>query len=153
MSALAIPYQAPEVRPRHLRVITDEEAQRIGGELLAASQLRQERARQQARAARTVAAERNRIVLTARGRLAKRIVLSLVAVALTVAVGVAAGLAFRPATVPGELIEVAPGQSLWAIAATLPGNIDDNVAQIMSLNGLDSSELQVGAELVLPAQQ
>lgn len=90
--------------------------------------------------------------LTRRGR----VVLVLLALALVVALGSIAGraLAARPVVEPAhQVIVVAPGQTLWGIASEIASpdeDVRDVVAQLASLNELDSVALIAGEELRVP---
>lgn len=90
--------------------------------------------------------------LTRRGR----VVLVLLAFALVVALGSIAGraLAARPVVEPAyQVIVVAPGQTLWGIASEIASpdeDVRDVVAQLASLNELDSVALIAGEELRVP---
>lgn len=90
--------------------------------------------------------------LTRRGR----VVLFLLAFALVVAIGSIAGraLAARPVVeTPYQVIVIAPGQTLWAIASEIAGpheDVRDVVAQLAALNNLDSVALIAGEELRVP---
>lgn len=90
--------------------------------------------------------------LTRRGR----VVLVILALALVVALGSIAGraLAARPIVEPAyQVIVVAPGQTLWGIASEIAGpdeDVRDVVAQLASLNELDSVALIAGEELRVP---
>lgn len=47
-------------------------------------------------------------------------------------------------------ITVCEGESLWTIAASLDGNINENIYQIKKMNHLDSSVIYVGQNLIVP---
>ena len=47
-------------------------------------------------------------------------------------------------------ITVCPGESLWSIATTMGGNVNQNVYEIKKLNHLDSSIIYVGQNLMIP---
>ena len=91
--------------------------------------------------------------LTARGRA----VLVALAFALAAAVGVGAGLAFpaeEPMPEQVQSVTVAPGESLWTIAAEVAGDGQDVrvvIDQIMALNNLSAATVHAGAELTVPA--
>jgi LysM repeat protein len=65
----------------------------------------------------------------------------------------AAGVAGKGAPVELEQTTVQPGESLWSVAQRIAPDNDPRevVAQIRSLNDLESSRLQVGQHLLLPA--
>ena len=94
-----------------------------------------------------------RLRLTARGR----VVLIVLALVLAAAVGAGAGLAFpERAPMPEQVqsITVAPGDSLWTIAADVadPGqDVRVVVDQIMTLNNRSAATVHAGAELTIPA--
>jgi hypothetical protein len=94
--------------------------------------------------------------LTRRGRL----LLTLVAVVTLVAAGVlaAGGPPATAGTEPGaavtaERVTVRPGDTLWAIAEREAPGVDprETVAAILDLNALESSAVQAGSVLLLPA--
>ena len=91
--------------------------------------------------------------LTRRGRL--------VVLALALGVLLAVGLAFSGGSIamgesgPGvepEVVQVAPGQTLWGIASERAeaGEVRELMAEIKRLNALESSVLYAGQELHLP---
>lgn len=90
--------------------------------------------------------------LTARGRR----VLAVVAILLAVTIVMVAGSAQAQDVVepsPVDVVWVAPGQTLWEIAATLTepgGDVRVVVDELVRLNGLASVDLVVGQELLIP---
>lgn len=88
--------------------------------------------------------------LTRRGR----VLVVLVALALLLVAGFAAGRASRshaaPATLPTAVVQ--PGDTLWSIAARVAPQRDTRVvvSQIRAANHLSSASVQVGQRLVLP---
>ena len=72
------------------------------------------------------------------------------------ALALGAGLALRPAPYSGStwVHSVTAGESVWGLAASLnlPRPLEDVVGDIMSLNGLGSSGLQPGQEILLPGE-
>jgi len=97
-----------------------------------------------------------RVRLTRRGRL----MLTLLAVVTLVAAGVlaAGGPPATAGTDPGaaataERVTVRPGETLWAIAEREAPGVDprETVAAILDLNALESSAVQAGSVLLLPA--
>lgn len=99
------------------------------------------------------AAEQVPLRITARGR---RLVIA-VGFAVAIALGAGFGAVVHQADAAPAAVDtvvVQAGQSLWVIAedAAGPGeDVRDVVAQIRSLNGLDSSMVHVGQELAVPA--
>lgn len=103
-----------------------------------------------------------RLHLTLRGR---RILAAVVLapIALAVGIGVGIGLAQVPAAFAGnesnanvqtfETHTVLSGETLWGIASEIAGERDvrDVMLDIQHLNLLDSTALQAGQELALPA--
>lgn len=90
--------------------------------------------------------------LTARGRavfLGLLVVLGLAASLLTASVS-GAGTSSTP--VPVQYVTVAPGQTLWAIAAEVAPSADrrDTIAQILELNALSGSSVQAGQRIAVP---
>ena len=94
--------------------------------------------------------------ITRRGRIV--LVLTLVALLLaafslgsqaTQAAGVATGAGGAPQL---QQTTVQPGESLWSVAQRIAPDNDPRevVSQIRRLNGLTSSQLQVGQQLLLP---
>ncbi len=54
-------------------------------------------------------------------------------------------------TVPQYVsITVSEGDTLWSIASTLEGNINENIYHIKKINHLSSSILYVGQEIQIP---
>ena len=49
-----------------------------------------------------------------------------------------------------ENITVCDGESLWAIASKLDGDVNKNIYEIKKLNHLDSSMVYVGQNLLIP---
>ena len=45
---------------------------------------------------------------------------------------------------------VSQGDTLWSIASGLKGNVNENIYNIKKLNNLDSSNIFIGQELVIP---
>jgi hypothetical protein len=71
---------------------------------------------------------------------------------LTVGFGFGARSAATDTPEATQVITVAPGDTLWGIAAEIaPGDTRAMVSHIEQLNGMDSAGLQVGQQLVVPA--
>ncbi len=93
--------------------------------------------------------------LTRRGR----VVLTALVLGLVALVALWGGKAF--ASGPGEPREVTvhaveAGETLWQHAAALAGgdrDVRDLVDELMALNGLSSTSLQVGQQLLLPVDE
>lgn len=49
-----------------------------------------------------------------------------------------------------EKVIVAKGDTLWSIAQTIDGNINENIFEIKKLNNLNDSDIYVGQELLIP---
>ena len=49
-------------------------------------------------------------------------------------------------------ITICQGDTLWSIASTLDGNINENIYNIKKLNSLESSLLFIGQELIVPIE-
>lgn len=98
-----------------------------------------------------------RLRLTARGRRVFGTLAALPVIFALIAFGFWGTAAAAGDTSPGQLqyVTVYSGDTLWQIAAERTpegGDVRDTVAEIMSLNGLDSSVLTPGQQIaVLPA--
>lgn len=94
--------------------------------------------------------------VTVSGRLVARVLGYLAAVAVVVVGGGLLGLMLRPDAYAGPTWEhsVSAGESLWSVAQGIQTEraIEDVVEDIRQLNGLSTDALQVGQELILPAQ-
>lgn len=101
---------------------------------------------------------RTRLRLTARGRrvLAALAAAPLVAgLALSVLAGGSALASGQDAaTVSFQVVSVAPGDTLWSIAAEVAPGSDprDVIDDIMALNNLGSATIQAGDEIAIPAE-
>lgn len=98
-----------------------------------------------------------RLRLTARGRkaIAAAVFLALVCLGgLVAAPPVIASVGEASTSVAVETVTVQPGQSLWAIAASVDGDRDirDVLAEIQSLNGLEGVHVEPGQVLVVPSR-
>lgn len=108
------------------------------------------------RAASRVAQRQPRLRLTRRGRLVFGALIALpVALALAIsALGQGAAQAgAMPSAVEFEYVTVAAGESLWELASWLAPSADPRevVAEIVSLNQLQTSTVQPGQRLAIPA--
>lgn len=105
----------------------------------------------------TAGAGENALRLTLRGRLVLAALVAMLGGAAVIAApgllsGATADSPVAPAVV--EIYTVAPGESMWQVArgVTAPGqDVRDTVAAIVELNGLQSVDLQIGQQLLLPA--
>lgn len=92
--------------------------------------------------------------LTVRGRRAVTVLALIAATAVSVALGALVGVGMNPAPSGATTtVTVAPGETLWSVASATaaPGeDLRDVVEQIAALNGLASSQLAVGQELLVP---
>ena len=79
--------------------------------------------------------------------------LLLAVLAVSIGWGLAGGAGASPASVAAATVVVAPGDTVWGIAARHPagGDIRDEVARILAANRLSSPVIQPGEILVLPA--
>lgn len=98
---------------------------------------------------------RPRLRLTPRGRAVITAVIILPAALAAVVVSSGAGSAVATGVSPStsfEYVQVESGQSLWQVAAAIAPDADprDVVSDIISLNGLPSSDVQPGQRLALP---
>jgi len=97
--------------------------------------------------------------LTRRGRLTRSITAAAVVGAALVASQVGVGTDTASAKVqawahePTRQVLVLPGQTLWSIAAEVDPTADrrDVIADIVRMNGLQSSQVMAGQALELPA--
>jgi LysM repeat protein len=78
------------------------------------------------------------------------------ATAVSVGVGAAVGTALNPVTdAATTTVTVGAGETLWSLAGTAasPGeDLREVVEEIRALNGLVSSDLAVGQELLVPVE-
>jgi LysM repeat protein len=90
--------------------------------------------------------------LTRRGRIVIVAAALLVAFAIGVFVTAAGSVATQEPEAT-QIVQVGTGETLWDIAADLagPGEVRAMMQQIEKLNALDSSVLQAGQRLVVPA--
>jgi len=113
---------------------------------------RSTRARADERAAATSAPLR----LTVRGRRVVAAIVLVAATAVSVGVGAVVGTALNPVTdAATTTVTVGAGETLWSLAGTAasPGeDLREVVEEIRALNGLVSSDLAVGQELLVPAE-
>jgi Tfp pilus assembly protein FimV len=98
---------------------------------------------------------RSTVRLTRRGRVVVVVAALLVAFAIGVFVTAAGSVATQsPGTPePTRIVQVHSGETLWGIASELAddGDVRAMMEQIERLNALDSSVLQAGQRLVVPA--
>ena len=103
-----------------------------------------------------VSKPRSTVRLTRRGRLVIIVAALVVAFAIGVFVTAAGSVATQePGTPePTRIVQVGSGDTLWGIAAELAedGEIRAMMEQIERLNALDTSVLQAGQRLVVPAE-
>jgi len=95
--------------------------------------------------------------LTRRGRMVITTLLAAPLAAMALYLGVNAGGAVatgESGSAQFEIVTVEPGQSLWDVAASLAPEADprDVIADLASLNQLDSATVQPGQELAVPSQ-
>ena len=91
--------------------------------------------------------------LTARGRLMVKVVVTILAVMVSIGIGSSLGMALRAPVGDVAVVVVESGQSLWSVAAAAaaPGqDVREVVAQIVSLNSLSESTIVAGQELLVP---
>ena len=98
---------------------------------------------------------RSTVRLTRRGRVVVLVAALLVAFAIGVFVTAAGSVATQEQGTPEptEIIQVGSGDTLWGIASELAddGDVRAMMERIERLNALDSSVLQAGQRLVVPA--
>lgn len=109
-----------------------------------------------ARARHVARAPRPPVTLTRRGRLLLTVLslLTLVAVAVLATGGVPASAGSEPGSAAtAERVTVRPGDTLWAIALREAPGVDprQTVDAILDLNALESSAVQAGTVLLVPA--
>lgn len=49
-----------------------------------------------------------------------------------------------------EKVIVSNGDTLWSIAKSLDGNINENIFEIKKINNLNNSDIYIGQELLIP---
>lgn len=108
------------------------------------------------RARHVACAPRPPMSLTRRGRLLLTVLslLTLVAVAVLATGGVPASAGSEPGSAAtAERVTVRPGDTLWAIALRQAPGVDprQTVDAILDLNALESSAVQAGTVLLVPA--
>lgn len=94
-----------------------------------------------------------RVRLTRRGRvLVAATFLAILGTLMIALGGLATGTFDRGTPTPVRVVEVQPGQTLYAIAGQVaaPGHVREMVAQIEQLNSLSSPVLQVGQKIAVP---
>ena len=96
---------------------------------------------------------RSDVRLTRRGRLV--VFLTSLLLVLTVAfalAGGAVGTGSAGEQIPTEIVQVAPGETLWGIASEIAtdGKVRSMMTQIQRLNALESAGLQAGQKLRVP---
>lgn len=93
--------------------------------------------------------------LTARGKTMLRVVASIIALAASIGIGAALGVAQSVPAGDVAVVVVEPGQSLWGIASAhaAPGeDVRELVAEIVSLNALAESTITAGQKLSVPSR-
>ena len=135
------PVQAGDQR-RHLRVVPSQPHRRGGSERLVQALLAPGPGEAPLR-------------LTRRGRLMLRGLVALAALLVTAVAVLALARPALAADPPGRAAVhvVQPGQSLWEVARSVAPTADprDTVLRIIELNGLPSSSVLPGQELVVPS--
>ena len=99
-----------------------------------------------------LAAPRQPLRLTRRGRLAITGALTVCGVGLSLWTGTVSLAGTQPQQVSVRYVSVAPGDTLWSIAAEVAPGQDrrDTVHRIVELNALPSAELAVGQRVAVP---
>lgn len=98
-------------------------------------------------------AARPALRITRRGRLSITLAFAVVLAALGVAGGSQALAGSETQPVPVQSVTVLPGDTLWSIAqqGAAPGeDVRDVIAEIVELNGLESSAVYAGQQLTVP---
>lgn len=110
----------------------------------------------EAPSATTTSRQQPPLRLTRRGRLAVTLLVAMAAL-LVGLLGARTALAATSGSTVGstavEQVTVLPGDTLWSIAQEVgaSGDVRDRIAQIRSLNDLETSSLAVGQQLIIPA--
>jgi LysM repeat protein len=105
----------------------------------------------------TIAYGTPRLRLTSRGRMVFGTLAALPVIALALLIGpnvLGAQATSTTGSSDFTYVSVAPGQSLWQLAAEVAPQADPRevVADILKLNNLSSADLQPGQELAFPTQ-
>ena len=93
--------------------------------------------------------------LTQRGRRVITVLVAAPLVVLALAAALNGGMATATdSSAPTQYVSVEEGQSLWQLAASIAPGADprDVIAEIVSINQLDSAQIFPGQQLALPAQ-
>ena len=96
---------------------------------------------------------RSSVRLTRRGRLVFFLTSLFVVLAVAFALaGGAVGTDSAGEQIPTEIVQVAPGDTLWGIASEIStdGDVRSTMQQIERLNALESAGLQAGQKLRVP---
>lgn len=96
---------------------------------------------------------RSTVQLTRRGRLVVFVTSLLLVLAVAFALaGGAVGTDSAGEQIPTEIVQVAPGDTLWGIASEIAsdGDVRSVMTQIERLNALESTGLQAGQKLRVP---
>lgn len=96
---------------------------------------------------------RSTVRLTRRGRLVVFVTSLLLVLAVAFALaGGAVGTDSAGEQIPTEIVQVAPGDTLWGIASEIAteGEVRSVMTQIERLNALESASLQAGQKLRVP---
>ena len=96
---------------------------------------------------------RSTVRLTRRGRLVVFVTSLLLVLAVAFALaGGAVGTDSAGEQIPTEIVQVAPGDTLWGIASEIAtdGEVRSVMTQIERLNALESTGLQAGQKLRVP---
>jgi hypothetical protein len=102
---------------------------------------------------RRAAPARPAMRITRRGRLTITLAFALVLAAVGVAGGSQALAGSEAQPVPVHAVTVLPGDTLWSLAeqGASPGeDVRDVIAEIVELNGLESSAVYAGQQLTVP---
>jgi len=98
---------------------------------------------------------RSHLRMTTRGRAVLLTLIATPLVVLALILGISAGGATATgSSTPLQTVTVLTGQSLWQIAGKVAPNADprDVIADIVSVNRLQSTDVQPGERLEIPAQ-
>lgn len=81
------------------------------------------------------------------------IAMSIFACIISFIISLATNIVFSKSPVEYDKVVVANGDTLWSIAMNVKGNVKENVYDIKKVNGLNSSIIYEGQELLVPIKK